>query len=526
MAGVSVARPGLVVAAAAVATAATSVCVADRLHPLVPTVLFHAANPSLLSSAPSSSGVRNSALPYISSTLNSARRGLLADVRSFTPLLPVQRASKSTPLMMDSVPSITHVVARYYPVARLCSTSAMVPISPHLGSSSLRPSFLYSTFVSSRDEIHSQFKAYTTMAEPLSSSPRAMSSSWTLNSLSFDTFDLSFHLASFFSSPTASRSLPSPSAITSKKHHRWHQPPISEPLSPENDDGVVPVTKPILTVVLLGWLGSQQKHLKKYAEWYNARGINAVTFTLPMADILSLSAAAKAEDHVEHLTDQLSSWLEEETEGQKGTERQLVFHTFSNTGWLIYGVVLEKLSVKGNWVDRIKGCVVDSAPAADLDPQVWASGFSAALLKKRSSATNGGGMRDSGIADSRHPVFVEASKPHIAESAFLTLLEKFFVVFLKIPWINNRLSQVITVLSKEQPPCPQLYIYSTADKVIPSKMVESFMEKQRQQGRIVKSFNFESSPHVDHFRSFPEIYSKQVSNFLQECLNKSFSERT
>ncbi|CAM6097844.1 unnamed protein product [Calypogeia fissa] len=534
-AGASVARSGVVVAAAAaLATAATSaVCFTDRLHPLVPTILFHAANPSLLSSAASSSaGALNFSSSFHSSSVPRGSISYAAvDMRPSAPL----PSGEST--RIGSVQSFLHGVAHCSPSIRLCSTSTTGAITPLLNSSPLRPSYLYSTRLFPRDEIHSQFKAYatTTRAVPqysfvgFSTSPRAIASSWSLNSLSFDTFDLSSHLASFFSSslPSAPQAHLSGSVISSKNFHRWHEPTVCEPQNPEDDQEQTPGTKPVLTVVLLGWLGSQQKHLKKYADWYNARGINAVTFTVPMADILSLSVVGKAEEHVENLTNQLSAWLAEETtEGQKGMERQLIFHTFSNTGWLIYGVVLEKLSSRGNWVERIKGCVVDSAPAADLDPQVWASGFSAALLKKRSTASNGGGMRDSGIADSRHTVFVEKSKPHVAESAFLKLLEKFFVVFLQIPSINNRLSQVVTVLSKEQPPCPQLYIYSTADKVIPAKMVESFIEKQRQQGRIVRSCNFQSSPHVDHFRSFPEIYSNQVSNFLQECLPKSFTKRT
>jgi hypothetical protein len=41
--------------------------------------------------------------------------------------------------------------------------------------------------------------------------------------------------------------------------------------------------------------------------------------------------------------------------------------------------MLERLQERGDhMLDKIKGCVFDSAPTADPDPQVWASIFSAA----------------------------------------------------------------------------------------------------------------------------------------------------
>ncbi len=94
--------------------------------------------------------------------------------------------------------------------------------------------------------------------------------------------------------------------------------------------------KPALTVVLLGWLGAQQKHLKKYAEWYNARGIHAVTFVVPMTDVLTFKVGGKAEEHVDRLAHHLALWLTEQGEHANGIEgeKQLMFHTFSNTGWL------------------------------------------------------------------------------------------------------------------------------------------------------------------------------------------------
>lgn len=288
--------------------------------------------------------------------------------------------------------------------------------------------------------------------------------------------------------------------------------------------------KPVLTVVLLGWLGAQQKHLKKYAEWYNARGIHAVTFVIPMADLLSLKGHGNAEEHVDSLASHLAQYLSDESDLEG--EKQLIFHTFSNTGWLTYGAILEKMQKQGeHLLERIKGCVIDSAPVPDPDPQVWASGFSAALLKKRSSATKPAllnGEVKEGVsmeaATFGSITNLEVGGANSLETAVLSVLEGFFSLFLKLPAINRRLSELVTVLQKKQPSCPQLYIYSTADKVIPVKAVEAFIEEQRKTGRVVRACNLQTSPHVDHFRSYPQLYSEQLISFLKEVLPSAHAQ--
>lgn len=313
-----------------------------------------------------------------------------------------------------------------------------------------------------------------------------------------------YQYAKFAKTLGQEQAMPAVPSSSSDVLYRWHLP---DPRVCGDLAG-----KSQTVVVLLGWLGSRQKHLKRYADWYTSRGFHVVTFTLPMSDIVSYNLGGKAEKNVEMLSEHLAGWVREES-GKK-----IIFHTFSNTGWLCYGVILDNLQRQDpSAIEKIKACVVDSAPVAAPDPQVWASGFSAAIMKKHSVATKGVGSNDS-----RSDVLVVESnkdpKPAATEAVLLSVLEKFFDVVLNYPAINRRLSDVMELLSSKQPKCPQLYIYSSADRVIPAKSVQSFVEGQRRAGHEVRACDFVSSPHVDHYRSNPGMYTSQLTRFLEECV--------
>ncbi|XP_042400724.1 transmembrane protein 53-like [Zingiber officinale] len=309
----------------------------------------------------------------------------------------------------------------------------------------------------------------------------------------------------------------SPPAIASSQSdvlYRWHLPhPTAYGISWMDQCSIA---KSQTVVVLLGWLGARQKHLRRYADWYTSRGFHVVTFTFPMADVINYKVGGKVERDVEALAEHLVDWVSEE----KG--KKLVFHTFSNTGWLTYGVLLEKFREQDSSViGNIKGCIVDSAPVAAPDAQVWASGFSAALLKKQSVATRRSDTRPTvsglNIIESSSNL-TTSPEPTVIESALLLVLEKFFKVVLNSSTINRRLCAVLDILTSEQPKCPQLYIYSSADQVIPAKSVESFVERQRRAGLEVRACDFLTSPHVDHFRNNPALYNSQLANFLDDCV--------
>ena len=81
----------------------------------------------------------------------------------------------------------------------------------------------------------------------------------------------------------------------------------------------------------------------------------------------------------------------------------------------------------------------------------------------------------------------------------------------------RRLRNLFAILSEKQPSCPQFYLYSSADRVIPAEDVESFIKTQKLLGLSVFAHNFVSSPHVDHYRSFPHLYSAKLDEFLNIC---------
>ncbi|KAI3500049.1 hypothetical protein L1887_35864 [Cichorium endivia] len=271
--------------------------------------------------------------------------------------------------------------------------------------------------------------------------------------------------------------------------------------------------RPVVTVVVLGWLGSKQKHLRRYAELYNMFGMDAVTLAAPVNDVLGLHWGRKLEARVAVLTDELVSLLEKKE--NDGRERFLIFHTFSNTGWLAYGSILNRLQGRQELLDKIKGCVVDSGGDPELDPKVWAAGFTTAILKKQNSAVNS--SSEAMEVKNEAPKANVDEKEAFIENFLLTLFEKFFAYILKLPDIKKRLTEVTSTLSENQPLHPQLYLYSTADKVIPFHKIELFAEYQKKLGKKVTTFDFKSSPHVDHFRTFPDKYRSLVQTFLKDC---------
>ncbi|OMO56938.1 hypothetical protein CCACVL1_26152 [Corchorus capsularis] len=246
----------------------------------------------------------------------------------------------------------------------------------------------------------------------------------------------------------------------------------------------------VITVVLLGWLGAKKKHLKRYVEWYNARGIHAVTFVVEVKEVFWFDLGERVERRISELGNELARWVSEKEED--GRER--------------YGSLLHSFQTRERLMEKIGGVIIDSGAGDPFNPKVWAAGFAAAMLKKRSSSINGleGAVRDSNL---------QKEKPDMIEAVLLAALEKFFAFILNIPDLDRKVRTVVNATMEHPPPCPQLYLYSTADKVIPYESVESCIEQMRKKGirmTILEEKKKDESTLVDSKLSPPDSYGAVV----------------
>lgn len=66
--------------------------------------------------------------------------------------------------------------------------------------------------------------------------------------------------------------------------------------------------------------------------------------------------------------------------------------------------------------------------------------------------------------------------------------------------------------------CPNLYLYSVKDAVIPHREIEKLIEVRRRKGVDVVTQCWDDSAHVAHFIMHRETYTTACVDFLQHCL--------
>lgn len=240
-------------------------------------------------------------------------------------------------------------------------------------------------------------------------------------------------------------------------------------------------------VILLGWAGCKDKHLSKYSSIYNEQGCVTIRYTAPLKTVfISESLGYKELKSTAHKL--LEILYDYEVENSP-----IFFHLFSNGGFMLYRYIVELLRSDKQFSSlRVIGAIIDSAPGNRN-----VCGALRAL-----SATLG---------------------PSISPAIRYLLLALFAVTVVLLRMVLYPLTKYILKnhydAVKERPPTwPHIFLYSRADQVIRYQDIEVFLEAMKQKSITVDSFDFASSPHVNHFREFPQQYALKCRDFLVSCM--------
>ncbi|NP_001107322.1 transmembrane protein 53 [Xenopus tropicalis] len=243
-------------------------------------------------------------------------------------------------------------------------------------------------------------------------------------------------------------------------------------------------------VILLGWGGCKDQYLTKYGAIYHNKGCTVIKYTAAwnavfVTESLGLSSLREEAKKL------LELLFEYEIE-----KSPILFHVFSNGGFMLYRYIVELLQshCRLNKL-HVVGTIFDSAPG---------------------NRNVIGSVRalDTILRTSTNKAF-----RFLALAAFALM-----VIILRIllyPVTRYVHENHYDAMKKDPSRWPQLYLYSRADPIISYLDVESIIAARRRRCLPTEALDFGKSEHVSHFRRFPQRYSETCTSFLRDCVRKA-----
>ncbi|XP_075934497.1 transmembrane protein 53 [Anarhichas minor] len=248
-------------------------------------------------------------------------------------------------------------------------------------------------------------------------------------------------------------------------------------------------------VILLGWAGCRDKHLSKYSSIYNEQGCVTIRYTAPLKTVF-ISESFGYKELSGTALKLLEILYDYEVENSP-----VFFHIFSNGGFMLYRYIIECLHSDKQFSSLcVIGALVDSAPG---------SGNVRGALRALTAT----------LGPKITPVLRYVLLALFAVTVFLLRV----VLYPLTKYIHKNHYDAV----QERPPAwPHFYLYSRDDQVIRHRDIELFVEAVKQKGAPADSFDFVSSPHVGHFRDFPEQYALKCRDFLVACMKDTEGAET
>lgn len=236
-------------------------------------------------------------------------------------------------------------------------------------------------------------------------------------------------------------------------------------------------------VVVLGFYGSQAKHVDKYASvWRQAAQCDVLTVPCSGSPLVLATAGVFEARRVLRLI--LAAQCDE-----------LVFHVLSNRGMLVY---LNLVCVLLPQRIKVLGAVFDSCPGS-LNPRLF---FHATAANQ--------------TATWKRRLFYHLPTALAAVALPVWGWKRWFIRLALVELVSALLSYVYhLVLGRLDPSrCPSLFLYSDADELVSAEAIESVIEMRRRAVGRVTAKRFLGSPHVKHLLLHEAEYVAAIQGFL------------
>ncbi|KAK2462962.1 hypothetical protein APHAL10511_005014 [Amanita phalloides] len=249
-------------------------------------------------------------------------------------------------------------------------------------------------------------------------------------------------------------------------------------------------------ILLFGWMGAKLPHLFKYTKGYDQLYpaatqilIRCEPSTYWKPEWIKRSSLCAAVEALEDLGCMAPHDTAPDSKSSS-TNHRILIHTFSNGGCTQLIALGKQLSHRQLSITRVSAFIFDSCPSKDslsmairamssiirfaplrLLMRLYLSVFYAyAVVRKRLF----------GIPLTLEKSRMQLNRPNV------------------LPWLKKR--------------SPRLYIYSTADNLVPWQDVKSHAEDAEKWCAEVRQVRFEKSDHVAHMRHNPERYWRAIQD--------------
>ncbi|KAL8622436.1 hypothetical protein ACOMHN_034101 [Nucella lapillus] len=241
-------------------------------------------------------------------------------------------------------------------------------------------------------------------------------------------------------------------------------------------------------VVLLGWAGCQEKHLRKYTPIYEKKGYITMTVMVPAKTLFF---------HAYKLTEVAKGVLDVLAENNL-SNNPVIFHLFSNGGCMVYSQLITLLNAPDSEHHQqlsVRGVIFDSSPGKRRILNAVKAFMSTMPFREVFRYLLG-------LCLLMYLVFTRCLRMLLPG---MLAMEKGF--------------QLYESICLDETKCPQLFLYSKADEVILAEDVEEVITTRKERGVEVKSLCWEDSQHVAHLRDHPEVYAKACMDFAEACFS-------